>query len=49
MPEGEKVLMELPTKNGIHLITKPFDKREFNKKYPLVDIHKDNPINLYIP
>lgn len=44
-----KVIIELPTKNGIHLITKPFDLREFKEKFPEIDIHKDNPINLYIP
>ena len=48
-PEGDKILLELPTKNGLHLITKPFDLREFKSKYPEIDIHKDNPINLYIP
>jgi len=48
-PEGGKVLIKLPTKNGIHMITKPFDLSEFNLRYPMIDIHKDNPINLYIP
>jgi len=47
-PTGEKIIMKLPTKNGIHLITSPFDLREFKNKYQL-DVHKDNPINLYIP
>lgn len=49
MPEGSKVLKSLKTKNGLHLITKPFDLREFKKEYPNIEIHKDNPINLYIP
>ena len=48
-PEGDKILLELPTKNGLHLITKPFDLREFKAKYPEIDIHKDNPVNLYTP
>lgn len=48
-PYGSNVLMELPTKNGIHLISRPFDSRTFTAIYPEIDIHKDNPINLYIP
>ena len=39
----------LPTKTGIHLIVEPFDPREFKKEYPHIEIHKDSPINLYIP
>ena len=48
-PEGNKLVAQLPTKNGLHLITKPFDLRDFKNKYPEIDIHKDNPVNLYIP
>lgn len=48
-PSGHKILIQLPTKNGIHLITKPFDLRDFKDTFPEIDIHKDNPINLYIP
>jgi bisphosphoglycerate-dependent phosphoglycerate mutase len=48
-PVGDKILIQLPTKNGLHLITKPFDLRDFRNIYPNIDIHKDNPINLYIP
>lgn len=48
-PEGNKLVTQLPTKNGLHLITKPFDLRDFKNKYSEIDIHKDNPINLYIP
>lgn len=48
-PEGYKIVTQLPTKNGLHLITKPFDLRNFRQEYPDIDIHKDNPINLYIP
>jgi len=45
----EKVLLEVPSKNGLHLITTPFDLSEFRKRYPDIDVHKDNPTNLYIP
>ncbi len=48
-PDGKKVLLRLPTKNGIHLITRPFDLRDFKPDYPNVDVHKDNPVNLYVP
>jgi len=48
-PDGNKIIAQLPTKNGIHLITKPFNLIKFKTEYPSIDIHKDNPINLYIP
>ena len=47
--DDDKVLYQMPTKNGIHLITTPFDLRNFGVIYPDIEIHKDNPINLYIP
>ena len=37
----------LPTKHGYHLITNAFDVGEFSKKYPNIDIHKNNPTLLY--
>ena len=49
MPEGNKILKILPTKSGIHLITKPFNTMDIHKELINIDIHKDNPINLYIP
>ena len=49
MPIGNKVLKRLPTKNGVHLITQPFDLRDFKEDFSEIDIHKDNPINLFIP
>jgi hypothetical protein len=48
-PEGLKVKSILPTKNGYHLITSPFNSQIFGEKYPDIDIHKDNPTILYIP
>jgi hypothetical protein len=48
-PKGDKLITKLPTKNGIHLITKPFDLSDFKNQYPEIDIHTDNPVNLYIP
>lgn len=48
-PIGNKVICKIPSKTGIHLITKPFRLDCFKQKYPLIDIHKDNPTNLFIP
>ena len=52
-PIGSKLLYTLPTKNGFHMITKPFNSAEFDKYMQLQgdtpDIHKDNPTILYIP
>lgn len=48
-PEGDKIIATIPTKSGIHLITKRFDVMEFKKRYPEIDIQKKNPTILYIP
>lgn len=48
-PDGNKFVSIIPSKNGLHLITKPFNIIEFKKLYLDIDIHKDNPTNLYIP
>ena len=49
MPEGDKIIDIFPTKNGYHLITKPFNLAEFRKYYKEgeVDIQKNNPTLLY--
>jgi len=48
-PEGDKIIAEIPTKNGLHLITKPFRMDLFRGVHPDVDVHKDNPTILYQP
>lgn len=48
-PKGSKIYDIIPSKSGFHVITKPFNTQEFSKKYPEIEIHKDNPTNLYIP
>lgn len=48
-PEGDKIEMIIPTKNGYHFITKRFDVMEFKKVYPTIDIQKKNPTLLYYP
>jgi hypothetical protein len=46
---SNKVEAIIPTKNGLHLITKRFDVKEFGKQYPNIDIQKKNPTLLYYP
>lgn len=48
-PDGNKLIAELPTKNGIHIITKPFRLDTFHANYPGIDVHKNSPTILYIP
>ncbi len=45
----DKVIAEIPTKNGVHLITERFDVMDFRKKYPNIDIQKKNPTLLFLP
>ena len=49
LPKGEKIISIIPSKSGMHLIVKPFDCRQFKTVFDEIDIHKDNPTNLYIP
>jgi len=44
---SEKVVMAVPTKSGVHLITWPFDLGQFAKEFPGIDVHKNNPTLLY--
>lgn len=48
-PEGNKLIDVIQTKNGFHLITKPFNREQFSKVHPDVDIQTNNPTILYIP
>lgn len=43
----EKFYARIPTKSGIHLISKPFNMDTFKKKYPNIDVHRDNPTILF--
>jgi hypothetical protein len=47
--DAEKIISIIPTKNGVHLITKRFDVLQFKKQHPDVDIQKKNPTLLYLP
>jgi hypothetical protein len=44
-----KILASIPSKSGIHIITNPFNLAEFTKAFPSIEVHKNNPTNLYIP
>jgi hypothetical protein len=54
---GSKIITTIPTKNGVHLITKRFDVNEFHKQSgayespfrEIPDIQKKNPTLLYYP
>lgn len=48
-PDGEKIIVKIPTKTGLHLITRPFELHKFKEIFPQIDVHKNNPTNLYIP
>lgn len=48
-PVGSKVIAKIPSKTGMHLISSPFDPREFFEKYPSIEIKKKSPTNLFIP
>lgn len=49
-----RLVARIPSKKGEHLISKPFDGREYWGNHGAgafgeVQLHKDNPTNLYIP
>ena len=43
------MMIHIPTKNGHHIITRPFNLEEFRKSFSTIDVHKDNPTLLYCP
>jgi hypothetical protein len=42
-----EVITTVPSRKGFHIITKPFDVRGLNLSK--IMLHKDNPVNTYIP
>lgn len=48
-PIGPKHLATIPSASGFHMITNPFNVEKFKRDFPHIDIHKDNPTNLYLP
>ncbi len=43
------ILSIIPSKSGQHIITNPFNMDKFSKKYPTIEVHKNNPTSIYIP
>jgi hypothetical protein len=48
-PIGKKLLAKIPTKNGYHLITTPFNVEKFKQLCQHIDLHKNNPTLLMCP
>jgi len=45
----EPLLTLVSTKNGEHVITRPFNLQVFKVGYPEIDVHRDGPTLLYCP
>ena len=43
------LIATIPTLNGVHLITRPFNLQEFSKQFPEVEIKKNGLTALYVP
>lgn len=60
-PIGSKLICKIPSKSGVHLITKPFNRSQFQNKLELqlkeyqmtevfkLDFQTNNPTNLFCP
>lgn len=44
-----KVLAVLPTKNGVHIISNPFNLQKFKERFPDIEVHKSGLTVLFIP
>lgn len=44
---AEKIVDKIETASGVHLITNKFNSDKFRRRFPEIDIHKDNPTLLY--
>ena len=40
--ESNYIYAEVPTKQGIHLIVRPFNTKAFSEAFPDVDVHKNS-------
>ena len=45
----EPMIIQIPTKNGSHIITRPFNLHQFKTRFSNIDVHKDNCTLLYCP
>lgn len=46
---GGEIITRIPSKNGSHIISTPFRLDKFRDRYPEIEVHKDNPTNVYVP
>ena len=47
---GKEPMMQfIPTRSGVHIITRPFNLQKFKSEFPDIDVHKDNMTILYCP
>jgi hypothetical protein len=46
-PDLEQNIVKIQTMNGLHLIVNPFRLDEFQKHWPGIDVHRENPTILY--
>jgi len=47
--KNEPMAKLIPTKNGTHIITRPFNLQKFKEDFPEIDVHKDAITLLYCP
>lgn len=47
--DGRWLFAEIPTLNGLHLIARPFNLKEFSNRFPEVEIKKNGLTVLYVP
>lgn len=45
----DKIVMEVPTRNGYHFLATGFEMNKFKQDYPNIDVHKDGITLLYFP
>lgn len=45
--DTNKIVLKVPTFNGMHLICKPFHLEKFKNAFPNIDVHKNNATLLY--
>lgn len=45
----EPLLELIQTKNGFHVVTRPFNLNLFSKEFPNIQVHKDNMTIIYCP
>lgn len=45
----EPMIQFIPTRSGVHIITRPFNLQKFKSEFPDIDVHKDNMTILFCP